>query len=106
MNETTMICTPKSRQNPSTAGSERESLWQDNNDLVEIYGDVALIAHSSDSNMSLASDRAAQLADLERKLLHFFKETDDDDNIPLIEGFIADTQSVACDILTTGRPLI
>ena len=59
--------------------------------------------------MGLASDRAAQLADLKRKLLHFFRGTDDacsSDNIPLIEGLIADIQSVASGLLTTGCTLI
>ena len=103
-------------QNPSTVVFNRESLqqerlnrsgktccWQrDNNDQIESNKDIALTAHSSDSNMGLGSNGTTQLANLERKLLNLFREIDDacsSDNIPLIE-------SVASDILTTGRPLI
>ena len=111
------------RQYPSTIPFDRESLrrerlnrrsktncWQrDNNDQVKGYKDIALTAHSSDANMAPDSNIEAQLADLERKLLNLFRETDDassSDNKLLIEGLISDIQSVAFEILTTGRPLI
>ena len=111
-------------QNPSTVGFGRESLRQerrerlrgdkdrfaqDNNDLAENYEDVTLTAHSSDANMGLESDRTARLSDLERSLLNLYRETGDacsSANIPLIEGLIADIQSVASGLLTTGCTLI
>ena len=118
-----IIRTPESRQNLFTVGSERESLpqerlsrnrktryWQRNDkDLVENYEDVTLTAHSSDANLILESNRAAQLADLDRELLKLFRETDDAcsrANISVFEGLIAAIQSVSSDISKTGCPLI
>ena len=68
--------------------SSKTSCWQrDNNDQIENHSDVALTAYSSDSIMGLMSSGAAQLADLERKFLNLFRETDDacsSDNISLL----------------------
>ena len=71
--------------------------------------DVTLAAQSSDACMGLESNRAARLADLERTLINLLRETDDacsSAKLPLIEGLIANIQSIASDISTTGRPLI
>ena len=51
---------------------QEDSFTQVNYDQIESHEDVARTTHSSDANMGLESNRAAQLANLERKLLNVF----------------------------------
>ena len=89
--------------------TSEDKLTRDDDDLVENHGDTTLVAHCSDANMGLESNRAARLVDLERTLLNLFRETVDagsSTDIPLSERLIADIQSVSSDISTTGSPQV